>query len=214
MHNEILKDLRAAYDARAAERDGVVISPWKSEERERFVTELKREGKTRLLEIGSGPGRDGKFFADHGFSVVCTDLSPEMVSLCRKKGLEARVMDFMHLDFPKRGFDAVFALNCLLHVPKKNFESVLETIHALLRPSGLFYLGQYGGEDVEGPWPEDSYEPKRFFSFHTDEQILEKVENLFDLVHFRRIELEKPGPVHFQSMILRARSEPAQAMDG
>lgn len=49
--------------------------------------------------------------------VVATDLSPAMVGFCRQKGLDAHVMDFLHLDFPAGSFDAVYALNCLLHVP-------------------------------------------------------------------------------------------------
>ena len=203
MYEETMRDLRASYDAMAASRDGRPVAAWKVEERARFLAELKAEGKTELLEIGAGPGRDGKFFQDIGLSVICTDLSPEMVALCRKKGLEAHVMDFLHLDFPAASFDAVFALNCLLHVPKADLRSVLQKIAALLRARGLFYMGVYGGEDVEGPWPEDTYEPNRFFSYYMDTKILDIVRNVFTLVYFRRIELDTPGPVHFQSMILR-----------
>jgi hypothetical protein len=39
------------------------------------------------------------FFAGHGLQVVATDLSPKMVACCREKGLDARVMDLLHLDF-------------------------------------------------------------------------------------------------------------------
>ena len=183
------------------------ISPWKAEERGRFRTELEREGKTKLLEIGSGPGRDGKFFQDSGFSVVCADLSPKMVSLCRDKGLEAYEMDFLELDFPAQSFEAVFALNSLLHVPKASLRSVLRNIHRLLQRGGLFYMGVYGGEDGEGTWKEDSYEPKRFFSFYRDHQLIQLVGEVFDLIYFRRIELNRPGRRHFQSIILRTRAE-------
>ncbi|MGN9787218.1 hypothetical protein ACTMTF_37750 [Nonomuraea sp. ZG12] len=33
-----------------------------------------------------------------------------MVALCWEKGLEAHVMDFLHLDFPPGSFDAVHVL--------------------------------------------------------------------------------------------------------
>jgi hypothetical protein len=105
----------------------------------------------------------------------------------------------------------VFALNSLLHVPKESFSEVLRDIHALLRPSGLFYLGVYGGEDSEGPHPNDSHEPPRFFSFYADRRILELVRGAFQLTYFRRVELETPGRIHFQSMILRKGVAPSAA---
>ena len=49
MQAEWIDDLRRAYDAKADERDARTIEPWKSEERERFLSVLLAEGKTRLL---------------------------------------------------------------------------------------------------------------------------------------------------------------------
>ena len=103
----------------------------------------------------------------------------------------------------KISFDAVFALNCLLHVPKKDLPQVLQAIRTLLKPDGLFYLGLYGGKEYEGTWPEDEYEPKRFFSFHTDDQIRKVVTGLFKLLYFKCIPLEGERDFHFQSLILR-----------
>jgi SAM-dependent methyltransferase len=71
------------------------------------------------LEIGAGTGNDGLYFQNNGLDVTCTDLSPDMVNLCREKGLKAYVMDFLSLDFPPGSFDAIYALNCLLHVPTR-----------------------------------------------------------------------------------------------
>ncbi len=202
----ITDNLRTAYDARAKGRDAVAIAPWKGEERARFLTELEREGKKRLLEIGSGPGRDGLFFQNEGLSVVCTDLSPKMVSLCLQKGLEAHVMDFLHLDFPERSFDAVFALNSLLHVPKDSMPSLLGQINRLLQAGGLFYMGVYGGEDFEGVLPNDDYDPKRFFSFHTDVAIITLLCSTFELVYYRRVDPGWSGPAYFQSFVLRKKA--------
>lgn len=136
-------------------------------------------------------------------AVVCTDLSPENVRLCRAKGLIAYVMDFMGLDFPESSFDAVFARNCLLHVPKQDLPQVLSAIRGVLIPKGLFYLGLYGGMEHEGIWPEDEYEPKRFFCFHTDDQIRKISTAFFDLLRFKRIAFEGEKDFHFQSLVLR-----------
>src|SRR5687767_2691104 len=114
---EVTDALRIAYDGRAAVRDTGRISPWKVEERNRFLALLQQEGRHSLLEVGAGTGVHGQFFQEQGLEVVCTDLAPEHVRICREKGLTAHVMDFLSLDFGGRTFDAVFAMNCLLHVP-------------------------------------------------------------------------------------------------
>src|SRR5690348_11795635 len=114
-YDDVLDPLRAAYDARASWRDGLTREPWKLAERQAFGDRLAPGA--RLLEIGAGPGHDSTYFQDEGFAVVAADLSPAMVEICRSKGIEAHVMDFLHLDFPDGSFDAVFAMNCLLHVP-------------------------------------------------------------------------------------------------
>jgi hypothetical protein len=67
----------------------------------------------------------------------------------------------------------------------------------------MFYLGVYGGHDYEGVWPEDIHVPKRFFSFHTDEQIKRVVSEFFEVLYFKPIPVEGETERHFQSMILK-----------
>lgn len=203
MYEKIISDLRRSYDRKVEERDGKKLDPWKEQERNDFLSLLLEEGCTKLLEIGAGTGVHGKFFQDHGIKVVCTDLSPEMVKRCSEKGLEAYIMDFLHLDFPQDNFDAVFAMNCLIHVPKENLPKVLEEIHCLLRKKSLFYWGQYGGVERDGIYEGDHYEPRRYFSFITDELLMIQARELFEVVSFKTIELEEEEDFHFQSLVLR-----------
>jgi SAM-dependent methyltransferase len=203
MYKKIIIDLRRSYDRMVEERDSKELAPWKEQERNEFLSLLLEEQCGKLLEIGAGTGLHGSFFQDQGMQVVCTDLSPEMVKRCSEKGLEAYVMDFLHLDFPQSSFDVVFAMNCLLHVPKENLPQVLEKIHGLLRRNGLFYWGQYGGVERDGIYDGDHYEPKRYFSFITDEFLMMQAQELFEVVFFKRIELEREEDFHFQSLVLR-----------
>jgi SAM-dependent methyltransferase len=206
-YRRVTADLQRYYDDEAAERAQDASYPgWKAQERERFLRLLQAEGKRSLLEIGSGPGRDALFFQQQGLDVVCTDLSPAMVRYCRAKGLAARVMDFLHLDFPAQSFDAVHALNCLLHVPTADLPGVLRSIQTVLRSGGLFYLGVYGGIEREGTSPTDPHERagvRRYFSYHTDELMRELVSPWFAIVSFTAIPIEREPDDHFQSLILR-----------
>jgi SAM-dependent methyltransferase len=146
------RDLRRAYDQRADFREAMADTAWKQLERARFREHLRPAAAVTLLEIGAGHGVSGQYFADEGLTVTCIDLSPELVERCRAKGLNARVMDFAALEFPPGSFDAVFGMNCLLHVPRGELDAVLRSIRDVLIPGGLFYWGQYGGHEFEGVW--------------------------------------------------------------
>lgn len=195
--------LQQSYNNHATERDHNEIQPWKVQERNQFLDQLRRENCTTLLEIGAGPGRDSLFFHQNGLKVTTVDFSEEMVRLCKEKGLpDVYCMDFRHLDFPDNRFDAVYALNCLLHVPKAEIDSVLQEIRRVLKPNGLFFYGVYGGQDTEGVWEDDTYEPKRFFSFYEDEAIKQVVQKHFILEDFHVVDVNGKKP-HFQSLTLR-----------
>jgi hypothetical protein len=85
---------------------------------------------------------------------------------------------------------------------RNDLKTVLTTLRNLLKPGGLFFFGVYGGKDFEGVWLEDTYSPKRFFSFHTDDQIKQVVAGLFEILTFKTIPLDGKTEHHFQSLIL------------
>jgi len=203
MYEQVIKELQLAYDRVGEGRDKKDLPPWKVNEQKRFLSTLRDEDMVALLEVGAGTGVHGLFYKEHGLEVTCTDVSPEMVRICRTKGLTAHEMDFLNLDFPDRSFDALLAFNCLLHVPKANFASVLKAIKKVLMPNGIFYLGQYGGIDQEGPAPEDKYEPKRFYSLFLDKDIQMAVQEHFQIVDFTPIYPDEEKELHFQVLILR-----------
>ena len=203
MYDQIISDLRTAYNQSAEQRDQGTKSTWKLEARQVFLEQLQHEGKTRLLEIGAGPGADGRFFQDNNFTVTCTDLSPEMVRLCREKGLDAHVMDFLNLDFPDAHFDAVYALNCLLHVPKADLPRVLQAVRRVIKPGGLLFMTVYGGIEQEAAWPDDDHEPKRFFAMYTDAQIQVIAARYFQLEQFTAVDNDAGNGIHSQILVLR-----------
>ena len=134
--------------------------------------------------------------------MVCIDLSPEMVRRCRARGLEAHVMDVGDLRFEANRFDAVYANNCLIHVPRLELETTLAGITRVLRPGGLFYLAVYGGGEFEGVWEGDSAEPKRFFSFRSDAYLRAVTARAFEVHSFAAVP-HGFGGYHYQCFVLR-----------
>ncbi|WP_152392705.1 class I SAM-dependent methyltransferase [Paenibacillus guangzhouensis] len=195
-------NLSKSYDLDSHRRVNAKPVEWKVAEREKFLHQLRSSNKKTLLEIGAATGIDSLYFKEHGIDVISIDLSNEMISYCKAKGLEAYVMDFYNLDFANNTFDAVYALNCLLHVPKHEIEDVLLGIRRIMKPDALFYMGLYGGIDSEGVWEDDWCEPKRFFASYSDRSIRTLAGTYFNELSFHTIPLQEGKP-HFQALILQ-----------
>jgi SAM-dependent methyltransferase len=200
---EVTDQLQRIYGEAVERRAKSALEPWKIPERAAFLELLEREGRRSLLEIGAGTGVHGRFFADAGLEVVCTDLSEAMVEHCRTQGIVAVQQDFLHLDLGRR-FDAVFAMNCLLHVPREDLPAVLASIRSTLVDGGVFFLGQYGGIDHDGVFADDDYEPKRYFSLLPDDDLLAVAREHFEVEMFHAVEIDSDDGDHFQSLVLRA----------
>lgn len=121
---------------------------------------------------------------------------------CKERGLQAYIMDFYNLEFDDCTFDAVYALNCLLHVPKNEIDEVLLEIKRVMKPDALFFMGFYGGNDSEGIWDNDWCDPKRFFASYSDFSIRTLVKRHFKEIVFNTVPLQQGQP-HFQSLILQ-----------
>jgi SAM-dependent methyltransferase len=196
---DVLADLRTSYDAGAAEREHLTKQQFKVDERAAFLDRLRVVEAETLLEIGAGTGQDSLFFAEEGLDVTAVDLSAEMVEWCRAKGLRAYVRDVLNLGFEPDSFDAVYSMNCLLHVPNADLPAVLASIHAVLRPGGLFYLGVWGGRSYEGTLPADNHVPPRFFALRADRELFDYADAVFDVVEFHTVE---DSDLHFQALTL------------
>ena len=192
-----------SYEKHAYRRESSTTDEFKKRERSEFLKLLKEEGRKTILEIGCGPGRDAQFFQSQGFHVLAVDNAPTMVKLTAEKGVTAQVLDCYDLDQIDETFDAVYTLNCLLHIPKKDIGHIFNLIATRLNGNGLMYLGLWGGENFEGILEQDTYEPKRFFSFWEAKTLLEVVQQSFRLEYYRR--LNPRESVTFNSIIARKR---------
>ena len=83
-----------------------------------FFYEFIKLVQGRVLDVGSGPGRDGLILQNEGLDVVCLDASEAMIKMSSEKGLESVLGDFNNLPFAGEFFDGVWAYTSLLHVPK------------------------------------------------------------------------------------------------
>lgn len=201
--------LARSYDAAAASRDDMGEAEWRWPIAASFLARLQASDRTRLLEVGAGVGYTSVWFSERGVDVVATDLSPAQVERCRAKGIDAHVRDMYDLGFPAHSFDALWAMNCIHHVPASDIASVLEGFAGVLVPGGLLYLGVWGGRDEEGIYDDDFYPPPRFFSLRSDAALRSAVEQHFAIVEFDTFvpDIDKHDDgLHMQSIVAQRRS--------
>lgn len=186
MKRNYIVETREAYDRYADEFNAKFedISPWMPEIN-RFLRMMPPRGN--ILDIGSGPGSHAKYFKDKGYGVTCIDISPEMVRLCRERGLEAIVMGVENLDFRTSTFDGVWACTSLLHIPKNHLRSALAQIYRAMMPEGIFFLSMKEGTG-EGFREQDKYPGvRRYFSLYSDKKLREVLEVFFHIRHKSKI---------------------------
>jgi len=96
----------------------------------------------RILDLGCGDGVLTMKIAESGASVYGVDGSADMIAAATARGLQARVMNGMNLQFDHQ-FDAVFS-NAALHWMKADPDAVIRGVAQALKPRGRF-VAEMGG---------------------------------------------------------------------
>jgi cyclopropane-fatty-acyl-phospholipid synthase len=110
--------------------------------------ELKRGD--RLLDIGCGWGGFAKYAAaTRGCEVTGISLSEEQIRYATEytRGLPVTIRRLDYRDLPESGlapFDKVSIVGMIEHVGYKNYAGLLEIVHEMLKPDGLFLLHTIG----------------------------------------------------------------------
>lgn len=157
----------AAYDASAAAyaAASAALPERVAELLDRFVTALP--AGARVLEIGSGPGRDALVLERAGLSVRRTDITPAFVELLRAGGYDADVVDPLVDDLTEPGqpittYDGVWASACLLHVDRADLPTVLTRLAAVTRVDGVLHLSVKEGDGERWSTHGSVTAPRRF----------------------------------------------------
>ena len=171
------RDTVRSYDAVAAEyaAEAAAMPEWVATEIDAFVTGLGSSG--RVLEIGSGGGRDALELEKRGISVRRTDVSQGFVELLRESGFEADLLDPLTEDLtdpqrPGRAYDGVWACACLIHVAREDFGTVLRRLAEATLTGGPLHASVREGDGEEVSTHGTAAAPRRYFETYWREPAL------------------------------------------
>jgi len=157
------------------------FSFWKSE-----LNRFKQYLPTgKILEIGSGGGRDAKKLIKAGYRYLGTDVSRGLLKAAQEynpgaKFIQRSVYD---LRLPENSFDGFWACAVLLHIPKKRIGDALKQLHKVTKPKGVGFISvkKGRGERFTIEPPPDG---KRLFSFYSLKEFEKKLlNNKFEILY-------------------------------
>ena len=110
--------------------------------------------KSKILELGSGPGKDWNILSNKGFDVVGTDYSEEFVKYLASAFPRG---EFLQLDASKLeiedSFDSIYSNKVLHHLSDEQLKNSFNRQYKLLNSAGIichsFWKGK-GDEEFKG----------------------------------------------------------------
>lgn len=161
------RDTVSAYDRAAADyaAEAAAMPAWVAAEIEAFVIALGGAG--RVLEVGSGGGRDALALEARGIGVRRTDVAQGFVDLLREGGFEADRLDPLTDDLsdprhPGTPYDGIWACACLIHVARADLARVLERLAAATRAGGRLHASVREGDGGDVSIGSSAAAPRRY----------------------------------------------------
>ena len=181
---------------------------------------FKGEGKTNILELGGGQGRDTIFFARNGFQITVLDYSEEGIRAITDKtdtsGLSKFVTTLRHdvrtpFPFDDETFDACYShmLFCMA-LTNAELEILAGEIRRILKPGGLnIYTVRHTGDPHYGTGihrGEDMYEVGGFIVHFFNREKVKQLAKGYEIVYIDEFE-EGALPKKLFHVTLRKKSK-------
>ncbi|GMV63192.1 MAG: hypothetical protein AMXMBFR74_23600 [Parvibaculum sp.] len=126
------------YEEQASAYSAATLGVDMSEVYVRFLRYLPKHA--RILDAGSGSGRDTLAFKERGYDVDAFDASPSLCALSTElTGVPARVQRFQEFE-SELLYEGIWACASLLHVPSNELPDAFRRLVQVLRSGGALYI--------------------------------------------------------------------------
>jgi SAM-dependent methyltransferase len=136
-----------------------------------------------ILELGSAHGRDANYIEDKGFRIDRTDAVQAFVDYIKSQNKDARLLNAL-TDNYGGPYDMVYANAVLLHFTPEQTKTVLQKVHDVLKPHGLFSFSVKIGDG--SAWSEAKLNAPRYFTYWREEPLREVLAKAqFDVTYWQ-----------------------------
>lgn len=126
----------------------------------------------RILELGSGAGRDADWIESNGYTVERTDGSVAFVNYIKSRGRQARALNALKDDFDGP-YDLVYASAVLFHFTRSQTSIVLRKVTSALAQNGILALRMKEGNREE--WTSEKMGAPRLMVYWSREALQAEV---------------------------------------
>ena len=154
------------YENNAERYAAETFSADMSEQYQSFLPLLKKGAK--ILDVGSGSGRDACYFQKQGYQVTALEPSKNLGREIRKVFSGELVCSDIQNYRPTERYDGIWACASLIHLQEEEVLQFFEKIDQYLNDNGIIYISGKNGIST------GKVEDGRFFLEFT-EQLVEKI---------------------------------------
>ena len=175
-------------------------------DRDFFVSQVQNffGVKSKVLDLGCGPGRDSLILKDYGLDVIGLDISKTNIEFCKKKGLTAIEGDIYDIEdiFSENEFDGVWC-NCSFTnwIIKKDLVQIIPKIAFITKQNGFIFVGSVLG-GFSGWEIDEKYDHLKRYNNHWRECELKQTLSLLGQIVYER-KLINTGNKDYLNLVLK-----------
>lgn len=134
-----------------------------------FCNAIKKENAS-ILELACGPGNITQYLLSKrpDFSVLATDLAPNMIALAQKNNPKAncKIMDSRNLLSLHQSFDGIMCGFCLPYLSKEEAMQLIGDAYKIINDSGALYISMMEDDYTKSGLEKGSAGDEIFMHYH------------------------------------------------
>ena len=168
----------------------------------------------KVLDIGSGSGKNSIFLAKNNFEILAIDSEQECINklsaLSKKEGLGIKVQKTDIRNFKFYKYSSILALNCLQFMKKSERNILIDKIKGSIEPAGLIFVSVFTIQDNsykqflkknKQPVEENTFYSKnndQYWNFFNPNELKSYFKNNFEILYYNEKIIEDAHPIPHQ----------------